>query len=455
VDAAVHPRVEDFAARRDRLVATLREQAGANDAPLRLQKATSNLFRDRHAAPRRRLDLREFDHVLRIDPAAGLVESEGMVTYAALVDATLAQGAMPCVVPQLKSITLGGAVAGIGIEASSFRHGLVHETVEELEVLLADGSTVVARPDNEHRELFFGFPNSYGTLGYALRAVARVVPVQRFVRLRHRRYADPQRFFEALQQACAGDADFVEGVAFDADDLVLSVAHFAAEAPYTSDYTFERIYWRSLRERHEDWLTVRDYLWRWDTDWFWCSRNLYAQHPLVRDLLGRDRLNSVFYARVMRLNSRLGITRAIDRLRGLHSESVIQDVDVPIAGAPEFLAFLRREIGILPVWLCPMRAPDPARRWTLFPTAPGALYVNFGFWDVVKSRQSHGPGHFNRLIEDEVRRLGGIKSLYSDSFFSPDAFRGTYGGAAYDALKVRYDPDGRLPTLYEKTVLRH
>ena len=52
-----------------------------------------------------------------------------MTTYEDLVDATLAHGLMPLVVPQLKTITLGGAVAGLGIESTSFRHGLPHESV--------------------------------------------------------------------------------------------------------------------------------------------------------------------------------------------------------------------------------------------------------------------------------------------------------------------------------------
>ena len=80
-----------------------------------LQKPTSNLFRDRAPKPRPRIDLAAFDAVIRIDAAAGVVEAEGMTPYVALADATLAQGAMPAVVPQLKSITLGGAVAGVGI----------------------------------------------------------------------------------------------------------------------------------------------------------------------------------------------------------------------------------------------------------------------------------------------------------------------------------------------------
>ena len=441
-----------YAERRDAIAHSLR--TARDSGSVRLEKPTSNLFRDRAAAPRRRLDVRGFDHVLEVDAAAGWVDAEGMTPYARLADATLAAGAMPCVVPQLKSITIGGAVAGVGIESSSFRHGLVHESALELEVLLGDGTVVLARPDNEQRDLFFGFPNSYGTLGYALRVKARTIPVRRFVRLEHVHHADPAAFFGNLAAVCASPVDFVDGVVFGGRELVTTVGRFVDEAPYSSDYSYERIYYRSLRERDEDYLATRDYLWRWDTDWFWCSKNLYAQNPLVRRLLGPRRLNSVFYAQVMRWNSRVGLTRLRDRMLGLHPESVIQDVDIPVDRAPEFLDFFLREIGILPVWICPFRARAAAATWTLFPTRADALYVNFGFWDVVRAREAHPPGHFNRLVERKVAELGGIKSLYSESFFPPEEFWASYGGDAYRALKARYDPDRRLPDLYEKCVLR-
>jgi FAD/FMN-containing dehydrogenase len=444
--------VTSYAERRDALARDL--QGAGGDGPVRLGKSTSNLFRDREEAPRRRLDVRAFNHVLDVDAAAGWVDVEGMTPYSALADATLAHGAMPCVVPQLKSITIGGAVAGVGIESSSFRHGLVHETVLELDVLLADGTVVQARPDNEHRDLYFGFPNSYGTLGYALRVKARTMAVKPFVRLEHVHHADPESFFGNLAAVCASPADFVDGVVFGPRELVTTVGRFVDDAPYSSDYTYERIYYRSLRERDEDCLATRDYLWRWDTDWFWCSKNLYAQNPLVRRLLGPRRLNSVFYAKLMRWNSRVGLTRLRDRLLGLHPESVIQDVDIPIDRAPEFLDFFVREIGILPVWICPFRARDPGVAWTLFPTRTDALYVNFGFWDVVRTRVPHPPGHFNRLVERKVSELGGVKSLYSESYFPREEFWATYGGDAYRALKARYDPQARLPDLYEKCVLR-
>ena len=105
-----------------------------------------------------------------------------MITYADLVDATLDHGYMPMVVPQLKSITIGGAVAGVGIESTSFRHGLPHETVLEMDVLLSDGSVVTCSPDNEYSDLYYGIPNSYGTLGYVLKLKTPALPVKPYVK---------------------------------------------------------------------------------------------------------------------------------------------------------------------------------------------------------------------------------------------------------------------------------
>ncbi|MDH5221858.1 MAG: FAD-binding oxidoreductase [Betaproteobacteria bacterium] len=433
----------------------LREQLSRGAGPVGLAKDTSNLFRDRAAGGRRRLDVRRFRDVLEVNAREGWVDAEGMVTYEDLVRGCLAQGVMPAVVPQLKTITLGGAMAGVGIEASSHRYGLVHDTAQEIEVLLGDGSIVLATPDNEHAGLFYGFPNSYGTLGYALRVKAKVVPVRRYVRLEHQPFAEAPRFFAALgERLRAGEADFIDGVVFGPREMVLTLGRFADQAPATSDYTFENIYYRSLRERREDFLSVHDYLWRWDTDWFWCSKNVGAQNPLVRRFVyGRKRLGSRTYTKIMRWNARVGLTKKLERLAGLHSESIIQDVDIPLERAGEFLEFYARDIGLWPQWVCPIGPAPHAGRFTLYPMAPG-WYVNFGFWDVKRTRAAHPPGHFNRLVERKVAELGGIKSLYSESFFPQEEFRAAYGGAAYDALKRKYDPQGAFPTLYEKCVLR-
>lgn len=432
----------------------MRTSAASGAVPLGLNKRSSNLFRDRREGAKRRLDLSAFCHVLDIDPIDGWVDVEGLTSYEELVARTLPHGVMPAVVPQLKTITVGGAAAGVGIEATSWRCGLVHDTLLELDVLLPDGEVVHCTPDNAHRDLFYGFPNSYGTLGYALRLRLRTLPVKPYVRVEHVRHELPGAFFTDLATTGQGGADFVDAVVFGPQQQVISRGHFVDAAPWLSDYGFEQIYYRSLLERPVDYLTVQDYLWRWDTDWFWCSKNLYAQHPLVRRLLGRKRLNSRTYTRLMRWNASWGLTRRLAHWRGRELESVIQDVDIPFAAAPDFLAFLLRDIGILPIWICPVRGPAPGAQFTLYPLAPGQLYVNFGFWDVVESTGAYEPGHFNRLVEQEVMRLGGIKSLYSDCYFTPEEFAQAYRMMPYAALKSRYDPAGRMLGLYEKCVLR-
>lgn len=424
----------------------------ADGATVGVSKPTSNLFRDR-AVPTPRVSLARFNEVIEVDPVGRTVEAEGLITYQALADACLAQGLMPGVVPQLKSITLGGAVAGVGIESTSFREGLVHHGLVSMDVLTGDHRLLHCTADNAYADLFHGLPNSYGTLGYALKVRVRAPPVKPYVQLQHVRYRNAEHCFaDLVRHIEGGDLDFLDGVVFARDDIYLTQGRFVEAAPFTSDYTYRHIFYRSIRERSIDYLTVRDYLWRWDTDWFWCSKNVGAQHPLLRRLYGPRRLNSITYQRIMRWNTRWGLTAALNRLRGIHTESVIQDVDVPVAQAPRFLDFLLREVGVLPIWICPIAVPRGGAAFALYPMKEGALYVNFGFWDVVSSVEPREPGQVNRRIEQEVETLGGIKSLYSDAYYDEATFARLYNGEAYRALKAKYDPQGRRGDLYRKCV---
>ncbi|GAA1228307.1 FAD-binding oxidoreductase [Prauserella halophila] len=438
-------------------MAALREDLAAlpSDAPVRLAKRTSNLFRPRAQAATG-LDVSAFDHVLSVDPESRTADVEGMVTYERLVDATLPHGLMPLVVPQLKTITLGGAVTGLGIESSSFREGMPHESVLDMDILTGNGDVVTATPDGEHRELFFGFPNSYGTLGYALRLRIELTPVRPYVRLEHLRFSDPSRYFDRLTRACRdNEADFVDGTVFGPAELYLTLASFTGKPAEVSDYTWLDVYYRSIREKTVDHLPVRDYLWRWDTDWFWCSRALGAQHRLVRLLAGPTLLRSDVYWKVVGFERRHGLLARVDRFLGRPPrEAVMQDIEVPVGHAEKFLAFLHREIPISPVWICPLAGRD-SRRWPLYELDPRELYVNFGFWGTVPLAPGESRGSHNRRVENVVTELGGRKSLYSESFYDRDTFWRLYGGdegTMYHALKHRYDPDGRLLDLYAKCV---
>ncbi|MBO0801486.1 MAG: FAD-binding oxidoreductase [Nocardiopsaceae bacterium] len=460
-------------------VARLRDSYAAvpPHQPVRLAKPTSNLFRFREidsagkagkragahakgtrAGGVRYLDVSAFGHVIHVDPRAKAAVVGGMTTYEDLCDATLPYGLMPLVVPQLKTITLGGAVTGLGIESTSLRNGMPHESVTEMQILTGDGRVVVATKDNEHSDLYYGFPNSYGTLGYSLALAIELEQVKPYVHLRHFAFNDPESCMSAIAEiAASGEykghkADFVDGTAFSGQELYLTVGAYSDKAPWLSDYTGQQVFYQSQRKTREDFLTIRDYIWRWDTDWFWCSRPFGVQHKLIRPFWPRRYRRSDVYRKLVAFDRKHGLTDVLYDRRGVAPrEDVIQDVEIEVGRGHEFLDFFFRRVGMSPVWMCPLRLRG-GKSWPLYPLKPGELYVNFGFWGTVALPPGKSDGYHNRLIEEEVSALGGHKSLYSTSFYDEEEFRARYNGQAYDRLKAAYDGGGRLLGLYDKCV---
>jgi FAD/FMN-containing dehydrogenase len=436
-------------------------------APVRLAKRTSNLFRARSRSDAPGLDVSELRGVIALDPVARTADVQGMCTYEDLVDSTLPHGLIPLVVPQLRTITLGGAVSGLGIESTSFRNGLPHESVLEMDILIGSGEIVSVKPGDD---LFDAFPNSYGSLGYATRVKIELEAVPGYVALRHVRFPDLDEL--ALAVAAIVDSrswqgtrvDGLDGVVFAPDEAYLTLATWTeakdTAAGATSDYTGDDLYFRSVQQRETDTLTMYDYLWRWDTDWFWCSGAFGLHDPRVRRWWPKRYRRSDVYHRLVGLENRFAVMARIDRARGRpERERVIQDVEVPVDRTPEFLRWFDGRVGMRPVWLCPLRLREPdgagsARTWPSYPLTPGTTYVNVGFWGTVPIAEGARDGDTNRAVERMVGEVGGHKSLYSDVYYDRETFDRLYKQQSHLRVKQIYDPEGRLTGLYEKAVRR-
>lgn len=419
---------------------------------LALGKKTSNLFRNRHV-PKKSLDVSSFNQVLNIDKKTLVAEVEAMTTYEALVEETLKHDCLPTVVPQLKTITIGGALTGLAIESSSFRYGLVHETILEFDLLLGDGTVVTCRPDNEYKDLFFAFPNTYGSLGYALKVKVQLIPVKKYIKLTHLHFTDPKHCFQQLNELCeanrvSGPVSYIDGVAFGKNDLRITLGEFCDEAPYLSDYTYRNIYYRSIQNRAQDYLTTRDYIWRWDSDWFWCSSHFGMQNPVLRLLFGKFLLKSSVYWKMMSIANNNRFIQFLTKKLKKTTETIIQDVLIPIQRCEEFYDFFNQEIGITPIWLCPSQNYRSDVKYDFWDLPANTLFVDFGFWDKVAA--GHSQGYYNMLIEDKVAKLQGMKSLYSDVYYTEEQFWNIYNKERYDKVKHKYDPDNGLKYLYEK-----
>jgi FAD/FMN-containing dehydrogenase len=424
---------------------------------IRLQKSASNLFRERHGKALR-LDTRDFNTVLQVDTKAMTVEVEGMTPYRAVVSETLKHGVLPAVVPELATITVGGAVSGGGIEATSLYNGLVHDTVLSMDILLPTGKVVTATPTNQYGDLFYGMANSFGTLGYILKLTIKLIPAKPYVKLRHIHVADFSEFTGLVESIARTkryeneSVNFIDGSGFEKHNIYITLGTFVNSAPRVSNYHYTKRYFESISKKKEDYLTVHDYIWRWDADWFWCSKAFYMNHTIPRILFGKWMLKSESYWKLLRLDQRYHIADTIHALLGEHQplETIIQDVQIPIENASEFWEFFTNSIAIRPVWFCPIRS-HKANKFPLYELKPDKIYINFGFWDQILAH-AEDRHYYNKLIEAKVSELGGKKGLYSEAFYSEDEFWQTYNGREYDKLKEKYDPQARLKDLYQKCV---
>ncbi len=438
----------------DRLVRDLEERLEGNRQPLRLRKRTSsNLFRygGRSPAPARHVDLSAFDRPLRLDVSGPTLDVQGLATYERVVDATLPHGLLPTVTPELKHITVGGAVVGIGIESNSYRYGFVHDALEEAEVLLPDGRVVCCSPGNQYADLFSGLANSYGTLGYVLRARLRLRPAKPYVELQTRELDSVDALLEAMAVAVDDPAnDYVESLAYGRDRLYLTTGRERDSADRVTSIYGSTVFYREISRPGRVTLTTRDYLFRYDPEWFWGLPDS-PLFRLFRACAPTALRHSGLYARYH--SWRQSLVRALPApLRRSESlELLIQDWEVPWRHGPALLTTVLDSVDLAgkPLMVAPLRVPASA---TCYPILANELYLNVGSYNYVRRPPGRPLYDSTRVIDDFCFAHEGIKMLYSTTFLDDDAFRRRYGGDAYAALKQKYDPQGVLPTLFEKTV---
>lgn len=97
-----------------------------------------------------------------------------------LVEETLRYGLVPPVVMEFPGITVGGGYAGTSGESSSFRHGFFNQTLEQVEMVLANGE-VITCSEQERPDLFKGAAGAVGTMGVTTLVKLRLHKASKYV----------------------------------------------------------------------------------------------------------------------------------------------------------------------------------------------------------------------------------------------------------------------------------
>jgi FAD/FMN-containing dehydrogenase len=348
----------------------------------------------------------------------------------------------------LKHITIGGATVGIGIESACYRYGFVHDGLIEADVLLPDGRVVTCTADNEYSDLFRALPNSYGTLGYILRAKIKLIPAKPYVRIRHTRFNEIRAYLKAMKKAVdIGQADFIEGLFYSHDEFYLTEANFTGLIPQPDDI-YQNIYYQTARRKTEMFLPTKQYIFRYDPDWFWNVPET-GFYQLFRRFAPEKLRSSSFYNRYSAWKREFYKRFHIDTDKS--TEQLIQDWEVPWNKAEKLIKFALKNVDLedQPWVALPIIIP---RSPTFYPLKSNTLYFNLGCYCLTPKPREDEDFYYTKILDNECFRLEGLKMLYSSTFIEEKRFNYLYNGAAYKSLKQKYDPNHIAPTLFEKAV---
>jgi FAD/FMN-containing dehydrogenase len=383
------------------------------------------------------IDATELDEILAIDPARRIAVAESGVTFEELVRATLAQGLLPVVVPELKTITLGGAVAGCSIESTSFVNGGFHDNCVEYEVVTSAGEVLTCRPEGQHSLVFQMQHGAFGTLGILTKLTFRLLSAKPYVRVVYEKYRTLADYMQAIWRHFeARDVDFMDGIIHAQDLYVLCLGHFVDEAPYTHRYDWVRVYYQSTRTRDEDYLRTEHYVFRYD-------RGVTNVRP--KSLLGR-----VLFGKLLASTQWLWLASKLPFLLRSKRPSMTLDIFVPFSKTPAFMDWYDQELGHYPIWCVPYR------RVRDYEWLRESFWNNLGderlFLDLaVYGMRQRGPVNQHRLVEEELARIGGIKTLIAHNYYAEDEFWSIWNRENYDRVKALTDPKHLFRDLYAAT----
>ena len=382
-----------------------------------------------------KIDLSDLDQIIEIDVVAMTCTAEPAVTFDEVVRATLRHGLVPIIVPEHKTISLGGSVAGCSIESMSFRHGGFHDTCLEYEIITAKGDVLRCSPD-ENPLIFQMIHGSFGTLGVLSQLKFKLVRAAPYVHVKYETYETLEAFQQAiLRHFTAQDADYLDGQIFSPTKHVLCVGRFVEKAPYVSRYDWLKAYCESIPRLSEDYLTVYDYLFRYDRG---------VTHVKPQSLVGR-----ALFGKLIHSDSVLRAADRFHRFLPAKNPPVIVDVFVPFSRTAQFMDWYHREIHYYPVWCVPYRRMRDyewlSPRWWAGVQDP--LFLDLAVYGL---KQEPGRNIYKEF-EDELLQVNGTKTLISYNYYDEQTFWSIWNKDTYQAVKQFTDPDNIFRDLYTKT----
>jgi len=394
------------------------------------------------------IDLTSFHHIIEIDTSAQFVICEPSVSFGDLLRELLKVGMTTLVVPELPGITVGGAIAGGGLESSSHRHGQVSDTVLEIECLAPELRVCSPEIDSD---LFYAISASYNTCALMTKIKLKIAPAPKYVSLTTRRYDNFEDAVQALKSGQnIGKSDTIEGLAYSSNEiLVIEGEHTDSAKSPVRNFTrhWDKWYYKTIRTSSQITVPYYDYCFRYNYGSFWMA-------DYVLDMMGGDNIMARFLIGAFLDTKHLFAVLHSGNLSDLGRMRIIQDCYVPVDRAVAFLQAEDQDIGVYPLWLCPIKGTSTPQVLASHFSEEGESFINVGIYGR-PNRFPFDPQQLHSRIIDLLIEYGGRSMLYAQTWHTPTQFEAMYSKALKDVEKVKSGNGGEgcFFGLYEKVAL--
>ncbi|KNC87268.1 hypothetical protein SARC_00596 [Sphaeroforma arctica JP610] len=396
--------------------------------------------------------------VLEVDQKARTVRVEPLATMGQITSLILPTGWTLALTPELDDLTVGGLIAGFGVETSSHKHGLFQHIVKSIELVTADGE-VVNCSATENPELFYSIPWSYGTLGFIVSAQLKLVPTKKYAHITYTPCHTQQDYTKIFEAAARNmDNDFVECLVYSQNEAVVMTGVMTDHVVQAKRNAIGNYYKPWFYKHVEQFLTIgpsneyiplRDYYHRHSRSIFWELSDIipFGNEPIFRYLFGWAVPPKVSLLKLTQIE-------ATRKLYELHH--VVQDMLVPISSTAECVNIFHDEFDLYPLWLCPMQLPSASHakyggflKPAIVDGKPEEMFVDIGAYGNPANKGFVAAESMKR-VEAHVRRLQGFQALYADCYMTEQEFEQMFDHTTYKKLRKQYRCEDAFPTVYGK-----
>lgn len=412
------------------------------------------------------------DQILHCDFANKKVRVGAKMTMEKLVDALLPQGWIPCVVPEFKGITVGGAISGAAIESTSGLYGQFNDCCLSYEIW--NGKEKLHASPEENRELFYGVSGSYGSLGVILEAEISVIPTTGFLGLHYESFSN----LDCALDAMASSKDAVEALVFSEERIVLV---FAKEidrkqadqclrlnlSSTASEWFYSHVN-RVVKDKKEAFesISVRDYLFRHDRGAFWMAGYGLSLPVLASYLMHKWGFQNRSLLPHVKPKNPGYLYRALfgwfldsqTLYKSLHTggedfferKVVVQDFYLPKAPSLKFIKHVLKKYQITPLWICPVLSTEKPQIFSPHRTKAQELLFDIGVYGIPFGCSA---SEAVKEMEERVFEWGGKKMLYSQNYYPKEKFWEIYSKKEYEILRKKYTENSPILDIEEKVLL--